>query len=64
MNGDEHITDIDPSNLTGDWAIIGTYKSLLNYKWEMVGFKKDMLLHIRPANIVSYTTFVDVEVKE
>jgi len=63
VNGDEHITDIDPINLTGNWAIIRTYKCLLNHKWEMLGYKKDRVLHIRPANIVSYTCFIDKEVE-
>lgn len=60
VNGDEHITDVDPSNLTGNWAIIRTYKHLLDYKWESLGYKKDQMLHIRPTNIVSYTCFIDV----
>ena len=65
VNGDEHITDIDPRNLTGDWAIIRKYKLLLkNHGWEAIGYKKDEILHIRPANIVSYTSFIDVKVSE
>lgn len=64
VNGDEYTTDVDPSNLTGDWAIIRTYKRLLGENWETLGFKKDRMLHIRPANIVSYTIFLDVEVSE
>ena len=65
VNGDEHITDIDPKNLTGDWAIIRKYTRLLNYDgWEIIGYKKDGILHIRPANIVSYTSFIDRRASE
>ena len=63
-NEDEHITDVDPSTLTGDWAIIRTYDLLLDHRWRALGYKKGQVLHIRPANIVSYTVFLDVEVSE
>lgn len=64
VNHDEYTTDVEPRTLTGDWAIIQTYQCLFDYRWRKLGYRKGRVVLIRPANIVSYTTFSDEEVSE
>lgn len=64
VNDDDYIIDDDPRTMTGDWAIIQTYQCLFDHRWRKLGYKKGRVVLIRPANIVSYTTFLDEEVSE